>query len=501
MRLDQISANVRYRTPWEGLDLGFVMARHWFLPLWRLWWLTALPVTLLAFGLLHDRPAWAAFLVWWCKPVYEPMLLYWLSRRLFGEELSWREVLGEWRAILRPRLLANLTLYRFGPNRSFHMPVSHLEGLRGAERTKRLRVLGGNQSVGTWLTVVGAHIEGALALGFLLLLLYLVPDELLPDNILRLIGSDLPWVEWLSNGLWLLAMSLFAPFYVAGGFALYLTRRSVLEAWDLELAFRRMEPRFKSGRRVAGALIASLLLVVSVLPMKDGHAAEAAAAAEGGQVSETTKLSRTEAQRVIKEVLAEKDFGHKKKETYWKYIGKVDDSEKKNTREGKPAWLNGLAELFEYLLWIGGAVLLGWLLLYLLQLAQWLPQRRTKQAQDKPSVLFGMPITPESLPNDVVAAIAALVGEGRLRAALSLLYRATLTRLVHDHHVKIPDSATEGECRHIVSAQRPAAEAEFFAHLTTNWVACAYGHVLPPAQEISALALRWQSLYEVAADE
>ncbi len=503
MRLDQISANIRYRTPWEGVDLGFVMARHWFLPLWRLWWMTAAPVVLLALVLLHDQPGWAAFLVWWCKPVYEPMLLFWLSRRLFGEELGWREVLGEWRKILRPRLLANLTLYRLAPARSFHMPVSHLEGLRGGERSKRLRVLGGSQSAGSWLTVVGAHIEGALALGLLLLLLYLIPDELLPDNIWRLFSSDLPWFEWLSNGLWLLAMSLFAPFYVAGGFSLYLTRRSVLEAWDLELAFRRMEPRFKSGRRAAGALLASLLLLLSVLPVKPTHAdeSEANAPTDAAQVTETAQLSRSEAERVIKEVLADKAFGSKKSETYWKYVGKRSEEQKPAARKLDMDWLGTLAEMFEYLLWIGGAVLLGWLLLYLLQLAEWLPQRRRKQAEATPSVLFGLPITPESLPNDVVAAIAALVGEGRLRPALSLLYRATLTRLVHDHHVKIPDSATEGECRRIVSAERPAPEAEFFGALTANWVRCAYGHMLPAAQEITALAQRWHALYEVAAGE
>lgn len=494
MRIDQISANIRYRTPWEGLDLGFVMGRHWFWPLWRLWWLTALPVTLLLTVLLQGSPAWAAFLVWWCKPLYEPMLLFWLSRRLFGEELSWREVAGQWRAILKPRLLANLTLFRLSPNRSFYMPVSHLESLRGAERSKRLRVLSGNQSVGTWLTIVGSHIEGALSLGFLLLLLYLIPENLLPDDIWRTLGNDASWLDWLGRGFWLLAMSLFAPFYVAGGFALYLTRRSILEAWDLELAFRRMEPRFRgdtgaSGRRrVAAAIVASLLLLISALPFSDSHAAE-------------TTLTRSEAQSVIKEVLADEAFGTKKTEKYWKYIGKTDEPKEDKSPKRDFAWLGGLAEFLEYLLWIGLAVVVGWLIYYLAQLADWLPQRRKSGGENKPSVLFGLPITPESLPQDVMGAIAALVGEGRLRAALSLLYRATLMRLVHDHHLKIPDSATEGECQRLVRSQRPDGEAGFFDSLTRLWVNCAYGHVLPAAHEITDLSQAWHALYEEAADE
>ncbi len=33
------------------------------------------------------------------------------------------------------------------------------------------------------------------------------------------------------------------PVYVACGFSLYLNRRTVLEAWDLELVFRRLRQR------------------------------------------------------------------------------------------------------------------------------------------------------------------------------------------------------------------------------------------------------------------
>ena len=114
MQLEQMAANVRYRTSWEGVDLGFVIARQWFLPLWGLWWLTALPITLLAVLLLHRSPLLVGLALWWCKPLYEPMLLFWLSRRLFGETLSWRELAAPRRTGLLPPMLAHLSLWRAG---------------------------------------------------------------------------------------------------------------------------------------------------------------------------------------------------------------------------------------------------------------------------------------------------------------------------------------------------------------------------------------------------
>jgi hypothetical protein len=481
MQLDRISANIRYRTPWEGLDLGFVMARQWFWPLWRLWLMTALPVMLLAVALLHQWPWAVALVIWWCKPLYEPLLLFWLSRRLFGEELTLRETAGQWRTVLRPRLLANLTLRRLSPNRSFFMPVSHLEGLSGSARGKRLEVLSSGQSVGSWLTIGGIHFEGVLQFSFLLLVLYLIPDELRPDDWLAMLAGEEPISAWLSNIFALLAMSIMAPFYVAGGFALYLTRRSVLEAWDLELAFRRMAPRFKPARATAALLLGGALLLGMVWPVAD-----------------TWALEHAEARQVIGEVLQHEDFGTRSTEQYWRYIG---DTPEQQPWQWDTSWVPIVAELFEYLLWVAAAVLLGWLLLYLLRLTDWLPQRRAARRAAAPAVLFGLPVTPESLPQDVAAAVAALLGEGRVRPALSLLYRATLVRLIHDHHVRIPDSATEGECQRIVAGQRPAAEGEYFSRLTRAWVWCAYGHAAPAAADIAALADAWQQLYGARADE
>ena len=56
-----------------------------------------------------------------------------------------------------------------------------------------------------------------------------------------------------------------------------------------------------------------------------------------------------------------------------------------------------------------------------------------------------MELAPEKLPPDVAAAAAALAREGRLREALGLLYRGTLSELVHRRGVQLLASHTEGD--------------------------------------------------------
>ncbi|MCP4042504.1 MAG: DUF4129 domain-containing protein, partial [Gammaproteobacteria bacterium] len=170
MDLDSMAVKARPRTVWEGIDLGFVMARHWFPTLWALWLITGLPLGLLLYLLWGENLWLAMLLAWWFKPLYEPPLLYWLSRALFGEQVRIGEVIRRWPHIIRPQLLANLTWRRFNPNRSFHLPVALLEGLRGKHRSTRIEVLGRRQQASAWLTIVGIHFETALEISMLLLL-------------------------------------------------------------------------------------------------------------------------------------------------------------------------------------------------------------------------------------------------------------------------------------------------------------------------------------------
>jgi hypothetical protein len=99
-----------------------------------------------------------------------------------------------------------------------------------------------------------------------------------------------------------------------------------------------------------------------------------------------------------------------------------------------------------------------------------------------------MELAPETLPADVGAAAAALAREGRLREALSLLYRGALSELVHTRGVRLLASHTEGEAVRL-------ANLAYFATLVDSWQRCAYAQRLPHAAEVERLASEYRSAF------
>ncbi len=495
MDLNRISVVLRPRTPWEGIDLGFAMARRWFLPLWLLWWMSALPLYLLIV-LLFAQWSWLVLLlIWWFKPLYEPPLLFWMSRALFDDRPPLREVARRWFSIVRPQLLGNLTWRRFSTNRSFYMPVGLLERLGGKQRKERIRVLGWRKQTGTWLTVVGLHFEVVLEVSFLILVVILLPEEVRWVDLETLFLAPGSLEEWLGQIADLFAMSLIAPFYVAGGFALYITRRTELEAWDIELSFRRLAARTKSRRDSLAGLAASL---AAGLCLMLGLALDRPAQAEG--------IDRVEARQAIDQVLAHEDFGKTEQVGYWTFTGEPEgDSEDWETLlkllEG---FTKGIAAVGEVLMWLTAGLLVAYLVYWLASNRGWLAYSRTwgrRRRSSAPAKLFGLEVSPDSLPPDIVGEALRLLAQGRPRAALSLLYRGALARFVHQTDLEIPESATEGECLRLVDASRPEMETGLFRRLTHLWLSLAYGHETPTEREVEQLCRDWQRVYGGAGEQ
>jgi hypothetical protein len=486
MRLDEVAAVIRPRAPWEGLDLGFALARHWFAPLWGLWWLTALPVGALCALGLGDSPDLWLLLAWWLKPLYEAPLLYWLSRRLFGERPGVRDL---WRArgqVLPLRLLPNLLWRRLSPSRSFQLPLLLLEGLGGRERRRRRQVLQGNGATASWLTIICVHLEYILWGSALVLLVLLVPERLPSFDLEAAFLQDDSVPYWVSTLLYWLAMSLMAPFYVSAGFAYYLTRRTELEAWDLELVFRRATRRPRRPRRTLAA--AALLLLLPVLGLVQPDAANAA------------PVSREEAHALIGEVLAGDDFGRKHKVMRWVYAG----AKERNADWRPPDWLADLLQRIGRgadlaagpLKW--GLILVAAVLgaLVLRRILHDLPlragRRRRPADESAQSESLGVP-TGAELPADVPAAVRDLIAGGELRSALALLYAASLALLQGRHGLEIPESATELEFLTLVRRARPPAEATLIEHLVRAWQRLAYAHRTPDPAELDGLLRDWQA--------
>lgn len=491
MDLAKLSVNLRPRNPWEGIDLGFALARRWFLPLWLLWMVGALPLFLLL-NLLLPIPSWlAGLLAWWCKPLYEPPLLFWLGRVVFAERPGLREMRNRWPRIVWPQLFANLTWRRFSASRSFVMPVAVLEELRGKARRNRIRVLSRQQHGVGWLTTVGIHFELILELGFLILLVMLLPEELQWIDLESFLFDPQGWEQGLQQLTGLIAMSVIAPFYVAAGFGLYLTRRNQLEAWDVELGLRGLAERLQSKRLVAGLLLC-LFTGLSVMPPV-------------GQTLQAAELTREQATSLIQSVMADDDFGEREIRDYWKYIGEGDETDLNLTWliEIFEGFTQGFAAVAEVMMWLALGALVAYLIYWFLR-HPGLLERMAERAGGKqplPVTVAGLDIRPDSLPGDIAGAAGELVKQGQPRPALSLLYRGAISALVHRHQLRIAGSATEGECLALAREVLQQEDYAYLRQLTRIWQRVAYGHQLPDRQAAEQLCRGWMTVYGESGGE
>jgi hypothetical protein len=488
MQLDRLSARIRPRTAWEGIDLGFALGRHWFVALWGLWWLCALPVGAAAALWLPRRPDLWLLLVWWLKPLYEAPLLFLLSRALFGELPGMRELWRHRSRVFPPRLLPTLLWRRLHFGRSFQLPLIQLEGLRGRERRRRQRVIQDRGGAAAWLTVICFHLESILWSSALVLVLVLVPEELPRLDP----GAALFEVEsaayWISAALYWVAMSVMAPFYVAAGFALYLARRTELEAWDLELVFRKAGDEEAKGRLRGSALAgAAAVLILSLWSLPPAEAA-------------ARDLNQEQARSLVAEVLAQEDFGSRRAIRSWVYVGEPTQA---GAMADLPLWVRDVLEVLAQAANLV-ATPVKWVLLLLAAVLLILAARRIAldlrlrvldrsspvRADRNPESLPRQSL--EELPANLAGRVDELITAGDLRAALALLYRASLAHLERQRGLEIPESATEDECLSLVAEAGPAAGTDVLRRLTRAWQREAYGHLQPDRRELATLLRDWQ---------
>ena len=93
----------------------------------------------------------------------------------------------------------------------------------------------------------------------------------------------------------------------------------------------------------------------------------------------------------------------------------------------------------------------------------------------------------------MVAAARVLFAAGDAAGALSLLYRGALVELARRFGLRLPASATEGECERIASSALAGPLAQDFAALARAWLYCAYARRAPTGDEFEALCRRWAS--------
>lgn len=179
-----------------------------------------------------------------------------------------------------------------------------------------------------------------------------------------------------------------------------------------------------------------------------------------------------------------------------------------------PGWLTGLYALLRWivgffnwvaqggrvLFWVVLAVLAAMLAVYLARVLRLHGAANLPKRFVAPSHVRDLDIRPESLPDDVGRTAAALWNRGEHRAALALLYRGLLSRLVHAHGVPIRDSSTEGDCLALAAPRVSAARNSYAVRLVRVWQGAVYGTEHPSSDEVLALCDDFARVLDVQAE-
>lgn len=494
MKPEDLTIALRPRSGWEAVELGSALARRHFVAILRPWLALSLPLWALlnaacwAMGVLWLAP----LLMWWLKPAFDRIPLLVLSRAVFGQVPTTRQTLRALPSWSRPHLLAHLTWRRLSPVRSLYLPVDLLEGSDAAIARARRRVIGaGPYGVAMVLTLVFVHFEIALYAGANALALVFVPEEYLAPTaqwLMQAVEHDAPWVALISNLVLWLATSVLEPFYVGAGLGLYLNRRTELEGWDIEIAFRRLRTRLAA----APLVVAAALVFACALPVAPAQAQlrDASEVATPEEVFRDERADATSLRRAVEKTYRDPRVSPRRTITTWRPRERAE-------REASqaPPWLEMIGRLFglvaEYGLWL----LVGLLASALLFTARrWWPWLRDGIARDREE-----PPEPERvmahsaqvpLPHDVIAAARRLWSKGYPREALALVYRAAVAAMCERADVTLVPGATEAECLRAARLMPEAEDRHAFADAVRTWQYAAYAQRMPDTPDFEALLSR-----------
>ena len=492
MDLDSLQFKASVRSGWQALDLGFLMARKWWRPLIMG---SAIPPLLLLMPLLiifWENPLWAGFVVWWLKPFWERLPLFFASRKIFAEQAFEVEVMPNIRKIFLKDWIPWLLWRRLSFYRAFDAPVTLLEELKGKARRKRLGSLHGKHTdIALTNQVVCFCCEVIVALGLFLSLTFFLPDNF-ETQLFDTYDEVTLFGEWIMTICAYFAMVLVMPFHSLAGFALYLNRRIELEAWDIEITFRSLaeRKREKSTSLLASLMFGCLILVTGNLLPINSFAA--------------TSHDIESAKQLIDDVLKDKDFGEEKLVEKWRFRNLVEENKDKI-----PEWLIEFVEWWEQkfsiediddtvnttAFWLKLLLICCFifLLVYLLYRFRG-PLKgigRNKNTKYPPEIMFGLDVRAESLPDDVPAQVMQIWEQGNHREALGLLYRAALSHLIRQHSLAFKSSHTESECATLVESLGEFELSQYFNRLTRVWRRLAYGHRLPETEVLRGLCTNW----------
>ncbi|NHZ64333.1 hypothetical protein [Massilia genomosp. 1] len=531
MQIDKLQIELRPRTNAQALDLGFSLlhshasaAYMAFLVLW-------LPLLALCAALTVWKPelGWAwVLLAWWFKPLLERAPLYVLSRQVFGTTVTWQEAVRAWPRQIGGGAFRLLTWGRpFSAGRGLSHPVWMLEGARGRVANLRRSTLGNNgtASAAAWFGIVCSHLEVVLQLGVLGFIGIFISDGKTTNPFVMYVTADgaapqTMEVALMTLGAFGVATAIMAPVYTACCFTLYLNRRASMEAWDIEIKLRQMKR--PAARTRAAPLLSALLalagagvlLSAASLPLPALAAAVSAPAAaaakckppeDGPRQPERGPLLAPEQAGVRKQIdqlyATDELRGYDCIETWHMKEKSKPDEEKKKDKERDfdlpSANMNFAADIFKVLVIAFAIGLVGWLLYrYRHHLPTFERGAKVRMATE----IGGLNIRAESLPPDVTSEVRAFWARGEQRAALALLYRATLSRLVTDDALALRQGNTEGDCLRLARqagerGQLTRGRLDVADSATTLWLNGAYAARWPDDDALLACCAAWDTQF------
>ncbi|MBD8878931.1 DUF4129 domain-containing protein [Rhodanobacter sp. 7MK24] len=500
MELERISVVLRPRESREALDLGAAMLRANAGAVWLAWFAFSVPLFVLcnALGLLLGLPWLGLLLVWWLKPLFDRVPLYVLSRAVFDRAPRWRESLRGQRALPWGPTMAGLSWLRIDSHRALRLPLELLEGAPRRQRVARWKVLRrklvGEASLLAWGCL---QFELVLFLSAWLLALWLLPQEWRPASFADFFrhevhGAATAWTL-AASAVDYLAMSVIEPLYVACGFALYLNRRTELEAWDIDLAFRRLRARLQD----LGKLLCLLLCLG--LPLA-GHAATPTPKA--APVSTPQQVFRQPLddgdQRfaaAAAQVYRDPRFGGERHVRRWELKYASRPAQPVNMGMAPLRLLSGVLNALLWLALAAAVAALAWF--------AWRWSGGLREQSPLPSfeakLSTTVDATPEALPRDVAGAARELWQAQRRREALALLYRGCAERIAQQLQLPFAVDATEADwLRHATALDDPARTRRVAAIVRT-WQFAAYAGRYPDQVAFERLLDGWPLQPEAAA--
>lgn len=517
MQIEKLQIELRPRTNAQALDLGFALLRAQpgaaykaYLALW-------LPLVALCALLTLAFPDYGGLFLlglWWLKPLLERAPLYVLSRQVFGTSVSWREAVRAWPRQLGGGWFRLLTWGRLqAAGRGLQQPVWQLEGARGAVARARGRVLGrqGTFASAFWFGTVCFQLELVLQFGLIAFISIFMGDDQTSNPVallIKMVESDAEFWAFVLLAIYALATAIIAPIYTACCFTLYLNRRASLEAWDLEIALRQIVRPVAAKARAplapAAASLAALLLVLSFAAPPDANAAaQNQAKCTRPEAAPLTRSVDNNAQQAQLRRQVDQLFEGPELRGYvcvegWHWKQRAKKEEDKKDAKKKPFDFSVLASIVKALVIAAGIGAVAWLLYrYRHRFGAFGGARGSPPVATE---VGGLDIRAESLPEDVTGSVRAMWTQGQRRAALALLYRATLSRLVTDDGLVLTQGNTEGDClRFAARAEREQrlaqARMQVAAETTRMWLDGAYADRWPGADTLMACCSQWDAQF------